>query len=176
MEAPELADVVLVVEGERFPAHRNVLAALSEYFRGLLLSGMQEGSGQQEIPLGEVSAGAFRVVLRYVYTAAVPAWEELQGTGTSAEGGWSAEGGNGGRWKGGISRIIPSLAELRPTCDKMEMACEGKATAKGITSGCQGGRRRGRVDAGVCCVWRECALSHARSARPARSLRESACV
>ena len=176
VEAPELADVVLVVEGERFPAHRNVLAARSEYFRGLLLSGMQEGSGQQEIPLEEVSVGAFRVVLRYLYTAAVPAWEELQGTGTSAEGGWSAEGGNGGRWKGGISRIIPSLAELRPTCDKMEMACEGKATAKGITSGCQGGRRRGRVDAGVCCVWRECALSHARSARPARSLRESACV
>jgi DNA-binding beta-propeller fold protein YncE len=43
VEAPELADVVLVVEGERFPAHRNVLAVRSEYFRGLLLSGMQEG-------------------------------------------------------------------------------------------------------------------------------------
>ena len=92
MEAPELADVVLVVEGERFPAHRNVLAALSEYFRGLLLSGMQEGSGQQEIPLEEVSAGAFRVVLRYLYTAAVPAWEELQGTGTGAKGGGAAVG------------------------------------------------------------------------------------
>jgi len=77
--APELADVVLLVEGERFPAHRNVLAARSEYFRGLLLSGMQEGSGQQEISLEEVSAGAFRVVLRYLYTAAVPAWEDLQG-------------------------------------------------------------------------------------------------
>jgi hypothetical protein len=85
VEAPELADVVLVVEGERFPAHRNVLAARSEYFRGLLLSGMQEGSGQQEIALGEVSAGGFRVVLRYLYTAAMPAWEELKGTGTSAE-------------------------------------------------------------------------------------------
>jgi hypothetical protein len=97
VEAPELADVVLVVEGERFPAHRNVLAARSEYFRALLLSGMQEGSGQHEILLEEVSAGAFRVVLRYLYTAAVPAWEELQGTGTSAEGGWAAGGRHGGR-------------------------------------------------------------------------------
>jgi hypothetical protein len=95
VEAPELADVVLVVEGERFPAHRNVLAARSDYFRGLVLSGMQEGSGQQEIALEEVSAGAFRVVLRYLYTAAKPAWEELQGTGTNAEGGG---GGGRARW------------------------------------------------------------------------------
>jgi hypothetical protein len=101
VEAPELADVVLVVEGERFPAHRNVLAARSEYFRGLVLSGMQEGSGQQEIALEEVSAGAFRVVLRYLYTAAVPAWEELQGTGIGAEGGGAAGGGHGGRGKRG---------------------------------------------------------------------------
>ena len=98
VEAPELADVVLVVEGQRFPAHRAVLAARSEYFRGLLLSGMQEGSGQQEIALEEVSAGAFRVVLRYLYTAAVPAWEELQGTETSAD---EDVGGHGGRGKGG---------------------------------------------------------------------------
>jgi uncharacterized membrane protein YgcG len=101
VEAPELADVVLVVEGEHFPAHRNVLAARSEYFRGLLLSGMQEGSGQQEIALEEVSAGAFRVVLHYLYTAAVPAWEELQGTGTSGEEDGAAGGGHGGCGKGG---------------------------------------------------------------------------
>jgi hypothetical protein len=99
VEAPELADVVLVVEGQRFPAHRAVLAARSEYFRGLLLSGMQEGSGQPEIALEEVSAGAFRVVLRYLYTAAVPAWEELQGTGTGAE--EDGAGGRGGGGKGG---------------------------------------------------------------------------
>ena len=53
MEAPKFPDVVLVVEGERFPAHRGVLAARSEYFRGML-----EGSRQQEITL-EVSARAF---------------------------------------------------------------------------------------------------------------------
>jgi hypothetical protein len=91
---------VLVVEGERFPAHRNVLAARSEYFRGLLLSGMQEGSvGQQEIELGEVSARAFRVVLRHLYTAEVPAWGEAEGAGNDAGGGGGASGraGNGGK-------------------------------------------------------------------------------
>jgi hypothetical protein len=40
-------------------------------------------------------------VLRYLYMAAVPAWEEMQGTGTGAEGGGAAGGGHGGRWKGG---------------------------------------------------------------------------
>jgi hypothetical protein len=40
LEDGTLADVVLVVDGERFPAHRSVLAAQSEYFRMLFLSGM----------------------------------------------------------------------------------------------------------------------------------------
>jgi hypothetical protein len=99
VESPELADVVLVVEGERFPAHRVMLAARSEYFRGLLLSGMQEGSGQQEIELGEVSARAFRVVLRHLYTAERPAWGEAEGAGNDAGGGGGASGraGNGGK-------------------------------------------------------------------------------
>ena len=62
---------------------------------------MQEGSGQQEIPLGGVSAGAFRVVLRYLYTAAVPAWEELQGAGREVRGDGAVGGGQGGDGKGG---------------------------------------------------------------------------
>ena len=83
LENGSLADVVLVVEGERFPAHRGVLAAQSEYFRGLFLSGMQgarsEG-GVQEIE--QVSAGAIRVVLRYLYTAELPeSWEGGAGAG-----------------------------------------------------------------------------------------------
>jgi len=77
LEDPELADVVVVVEGQRFPAHRNVLAVRSEYFRGLLLWGMQEGAsreevGAREIELEEVSARAFRVLLRFLYTAELP--------------------------------------------------------------------------------------------------------
>jgi hypothetical protein len=40
----QLADVVLMVEGDRFPAHRCVIAERSEYFKGLLLSGMHGGA------------------------------------------------------------------------------------------------------------------------------------
>ena len=39
------------------------------------------------------------MVLRYLYTAAVPAWEELQGTGTGAE--WGGGGECGGKGKSG---------------------------------------------------------------------------
>jgi hypothetical protein len=67
-----LADVVLV-GGQRLPANRGVLAALSECFRGLLLGmpmGRSEG-GVQEIKLGAVSAERFRVELQYPYVHAL---------------------------------------------------------------------------------------------------------
>ena len=75
---------MMVVDGERFPAHQSVLAAQSEYFRVLFLSGMQGGSsegGIQEIE--QVSPGTFRVVLWYLYTDELP---------ESGEGGTGAGG------------------------------------------------------------------------------------
>ena len=84
LEDDTLTDVVLVVDGERFPAHQSLFAAQSEYFRFLFLSGIQGGSsecGMQEIE--QVSAGAFRVVLRYLYMTKLP---------ESGEGGAGARG------------------------------------------------------------------------------------
>ncbi len=59
-----LTDVVLVVQGERFPAHRGVLTVQSEYLRGLFLSGMQGGgfggwgAGDRASERGGVAGGA----------------------------------------------------------------------------------------------------------------------
>jgi hypothetical protein len=64
VEDGALADVELVVDGERFPAHRGVLAARSEYFWGLFLSGMQGGSSEGVVhEIKQVSAGAFRAAV-----------------------------------------------------------------------------------------------------------------
>jgi hypothetical protein len=41
LEGDTLTDVKLVVDWDRFPGHRGVLVAQSEYFRGLFLSEMQ---------------------------------------------------------------------------------------------------------------------------------------
>ena len=106
LEDSELADVVLLVEGHRFPAHRAILAARSDYFRGLFKSGLQEASrvslGQHEFELWEISAAAFRVLLRYLYTAQVPERKEtalyiIQKSGA---------GGNGGKGdqRGGVDK------------------------------------------------------------------------
>ncbi len=98
VEDGALADVVLLVEGERFPAHRGVLAVRSEYFYGLFLSGMQGGGsegGVQEI--SQVSAGAFRVVLRYLYTTELPE----SGEGGAGAGGGRGEGSSGCGGRGG---------------------------------------------------------------------------
>ena len=68
------ADGVFVVEGERFQMHRSVLAARSEYFRARFKSGMQDG-GSKEVCYEDVSASAFRVLLRFLYAGELPAWE-----------------------------------------------------------------------------------------------------
>ena len=79
LEQKELADVNFVVDGQRFHGHRCVLAARSEYFKGLFNSGwrMREGtSNAGDVAIEGVRAGAFRVLLRYLYTEEVPEEED----------------------------------------------------------------------------------------------------
>ncbi|VDO78593.1 unnamed protein product [Heligmosomoides polygyrus] len=58
------SDVTFVVDGEKFPAHKVLLAARSEYFRAMLYGGMKE-SDEGEIVLEETNVFAFRILLRY---------------------------------------------------------------------------------------------------------------
>ncbi len=115
---PHLADVVLLVEGERFPAHRSVLAGRSKYFRGLLLSGMRGGrseGGVQEIELGEVSVGALRVVLWYLYTAELPQIGEggaVGGEGRGKGGRVAGGGGEGEKGKDTVDGVEAAAGQL----------------------------------------------------------------
>ncbi|VDM64720.1 unnamed protein product [Angiostrongylus costaricensis] len=59
----DFSDVVFIVDGEKFPAHKVLLAARSEYFRALLYGGMKE-SDEGEIVLEETNVFAFRILLR----------------------------------------------------------------------------------------------------------------
>ena len=81
LDDTELADVTFAVDGKRFPAHRCVLAVRSPFFSGLFKSckGLSEGGGSaagQDIVIEEVSAGAFRVLQRFLYTNCLPEEED----------------------------------------------------------------------------------------------------
>ena len=82
LDDTELADVTFAVDGQRFPAHRCVLAARSPYFSGLFKSckGMREGEGSavgHVIVIDDVSARAFRALLLFLYSHNLPEAEDF---------------------------------------------------------------------------------------------------
>ena len=81
LEDAALADVMFAVGGQRFPAHLCVLAARSPYFRAMFESGKdmhEEGSraAGQDIVIKDMSAKAFRTLLRFLYAHALPEEED----------------------------------------------------------------------------------------------------
>lgn len=62
----EYSDVTFIVENQKIPAHRVILASRSSYFRALLYGGLAE-STQSEIELN-VPLVAFKTLLEYIYT------------------------------------------------------------------------------------------------------------
>lgn len=76
----ELADVSFMVGGQHFQGHRCVLAARSAYFNSLFNSRWQKRDG--DVVIEGVRAGAFRVLLRYLYAEEVP---EEEGCGEGLE-------------------------------------------------------------------------------------------
>lgn len=70
------SDVSFVVGGEAFPAHRVVLAARSPVFKAHLLGAMADTT-TPSITLHDIAPETFRVMLRFVYTDALPVDEEI---------------------------------------------------------------------------------------------------
>ena len=66
----ELCDVTVVVGGEEFPAHRNVLAAGLTYMRARFSLGMRDAKAQK-IEVAEMEAEVFRTVIECIYTGEV---------------------------------------------------------------------------------------------------------
>ena len=68
-ENGEFIDVRLKVDKSVFPAHRNILAANSDYFHAMFTSGMKE-SNQQVIELKDenITALGFKVVIDSIYS------------------------------------------------------------------------------------------------------------
>ena len=79
LDDPSSSDVTFLVEERPLHAHRCILTARCEAFRGMFNSSMREGSakGPVEVPVLEVSHAAFRCMLQYVYGGAVHVPEEL---------------------------------------------------------------------------------------------------
>ncbi|XP_028855221.1 kelch repeat and BTB domain-containing protein 8 isoform X1 [Denticeps clupeoides] len=67
----QLTDIVVEVDhGRTFSCHRNVLAAISPYFRSMFTSGLTESS-QREVRIVGVEHESMHLVLDYAYTSRV---------------------------------------------------------------------------------------------------------
>lgn len=70
-----LCDVVLIVSGERFPAHKAVLAAASPVFKAMFTRDMKEKHAE-EVVLSSLDPRSWRVSIQYIYTAQVDIEDE----------------------------------------------------------------------------------------------------
>jgi hypothetical protein len=71
----DLCDVVLIVGGERFPAHKAVLAAASRVFKAMFTTNMKEKHAQ-EIVLSSLDPASWRIAVHFIYTAQVDIADE----------------------------------------------------------------------------------------------------
>jgi len=71
---PLYSDVIFLVEGQKICATKAHLSARSEHFRALFYGGMRESAADslEPIPLVDISAPVFLLLLEYIYTDMVP--------------------------------------------------------------------------------------------------------
>ncbi|KAF7031840.1 hypothetical protein CFC21_043102 [Triticum aestivum] len=71
----EGTDVTFMVSGQKFAAHRCVLAARSVVFKAELLGSMKEGTVASVIDVEDMEAKVFRSLLDFIYTDSLPKME-----------------------------------------------------------------------------------------------------
>jgi speckle-type POZ protein len=71
LECTDGSDVSFSVGGETFCAHRAILAARSPVFKAQLFGSMADAQ-MDRITLHDVQPAAFRILLRFLYTDALP--------------------------------------------------------------------------------------------------------
>ncbi|CAL5005197.1 unnamed protein product [Urochloa decumbens] len=76
LDGADGSDLSFAVGGETFHAHRVVLAARSPVFKAQLLGSMAEAT-MRCITLHEIKPATFQILLRFIYTDALPGDEEL---------------------------------------------------------------------------------------------------
>ncbi|CAL5001076.1 unnamed protein product [Urochloa decumbens] len=77
LDGADGSDVSFSVGGETFPAHRAVLAARSPVFKAQLLGSMADAK-MPCITLNGVKPATFQILLRFIYTDALPGDEQLE--------------------------------------------------------------------------------------------------
>ncbi|CAO2184336.1 unnamed protein product [Urochloa humidicola] len=70
------SDVSFIVKGEKFQAHRAILAARSQVFQAELYGSMADATSPS-ITLQEIEPVTFRAMLRFIYTDEIPEDDEL---------------------------------------------------------------------------------------------------
>ena len=80
LESMDGADVIFNVGGEKFLAHRFVLAARSSVFKAELLGAMKENVGSP-IEIHEMDPDVFKCLLHFIYTDSLPALEMASNQG-----------------------------------------------------------------------------------------------
>lgn len=66
----QTSDITINAGGCAFPAHRNILAARSEFFDALFRSGFNDSTAR-ELPLQDVDADSMQLVMKYIYGGSI---------------------------------------------------------------------------------------------------------
>lgn len=70
MRSRDLCDVVLLVDGKEFHAHRIIMAGVSPYLRAMFTNGMLE-SAQKKVEIGGIDAKTMEQLIDFAYTGSI---------------------------------------------------------------------------------------------------------